>query len=149
MGNPTLTKVLIAALIGTFLIAMLFGAYSEFAVINHSNIDERYQEAFTNIAAQYNNFGTIATVDVGDQGLVKSILDVGKSGITAAMNVFVVGLDAIGGFFNMIPIIRNIVSVIGNVIPGIQPLLGLFTLILILYIAMSYIKSVSNKPDLP
>jgi hypothetical protein len=49
----------------------------------------------------------------------------------------------------MIPIIKNIVEAVANIIPGFRALLGLFTLILVVYIAMSYIKAVSNKTELP
>ena len=149
MGNPTLTKILIASLIGTFIVSMCFGAYSEFVVINNVTLEDKYVDAFNNIANQYSSFGSIAENNVSDQGLVRNILDVGKSGITSAMNVFVVGLDAIGGFFSMIPIIKNIVEAVANIIPGFRALLGLFTLILVVYIAMSYIKAVSNKTELP
>lgn len=149
MGNPTLTKVLIAALIGTFLVAITFGVYSEFVVVNNVTIDSQYSDAFNKIAGQYSGFSSLAENNISNQGLVRNILDVGKSGITSAMNVFVVGLEAIGGFFSMIPIIKNIVEAITNVLPGFKAILGLFTVILTIYIAMSYIKSVSNKTELP
>ncbi|MCK9430224.1 MAG: hypothetical protein M0R17_09495 [Candidatus Omnitrophica bacterium] len=148
-GNPTLTKILIGSLVGTFLISLLFVSYSEFVVLNNVTLEDKYATAFSSIANQYSNFGSIAENNVSDQSLVRNILDVGKSGITSAMNVFVVGLDAIGGFFSMIPIIKNIIEAISTAIPEFQALLGLATIIIVLYFSMAYIKAVSNKQDLP
>lgn len=146
--NPNLTKILIAALLGTFLITMLFGSYSNFIVVNNVTLDEKYQDAFESISGQYGAFGSLAET-TSDQGLVKNILDFGKNSITGTVNVFVVGLDAIGSFFAVIPLVGNITSAIATVLPGFEALLGLFTLIFVLYIAMSYIKSASNKSELP
>ena len=147
-GNPTLTKILMASLVATFLIAITFGAYSEFIVLNNSTIEDKYSEAFNTIGAQYGNFGNLAKT-TSDQGLVKNIFSFGKNVVSGTVNVFVVGLDAIGSFFSMIPIISNVVESIALVIPGFQALLGLLTTLIVLYIGMRYIQSTSNKYELP
>lgn len=147
-GNPTLTKILMASLVGTFLIAITFGAYSEFIVLNNATIEDKYSEAFNTIGAQYGNFGNLAKT-TSDQGLVKNIFSFGKNVVSGTVNVFVVGLDAIGSFFSMIPIISNVVESIALVIPGFQALLGLLTTLIVLYIGMRYIQSTSNKYELP
>jgi hypothetical protein len=149
MGNPNLTKILIASLVGTFLIAMLFVSYSDFVVINNVTIDSRYSDAFNSISSQYNSFDSLAANNVSNEGLVRNIFGTGKSVISSTINVFVVGLDAIGSFFSMIPLIGNVIQAISNVLPGFEALLGLATTIIGLYIAMSYIKSASNKTELP
>ncbi len=148
MGNVTLTKLIFAMLMCTFVTAAFFGAYSEFAIINNVTIDEEYQEAFQAIGEQYGNFDSIAATS-SDQGTVKNILDFGKSAITGTVNVFVVGLNAIGTFFEMIPVIGTIFVVLTSVFPGLGGLIALLSTILALYVAMQYIKSVSNKQDLP
>lgn len=148
VGNITLTKSLFVALIGTFIMALLFGAYSEFSIINNSSIEEPYKSAFENISNEYGNFGSLAGT-ASDQGFVKNILDFGKNVITGTVNVFVVGLEAIGSFFAMIPLIGDILSTLKNVFPGLDALIGLITILIGLYLAMRYIQSVSNKPDLP
>lgn len=147
-GNPTLTKILMASLVATFLIAITFGAYSEFIVLNNTTIEDKYSEAFNTIGAQYGNFGNLAKT-TSDQGLVKNIFSFGKNVVSGTVNVFVVGLDAIGSFFSMIPIISNVVESIALVIPGFQALLGLLTTLIVLYIGMRYIQSTSNKYELP
>lgn len=147
-GNPTLTKILMAALVATFLIAITFGAYSEFIVLNNATIEDKYSEAFNTIGAQYGNFENLAKT-TSDQGLVKNIFSFGKNVVSGTVNVFVVGLDAIGSFFSMIPIISNVVESIALVIPGFQALLGLLTTLIVLYIGMRYIQSTSNKYELP
>lgn len=147
-GNPTLTKILMASLIATFLIAITFGAYSEFIVLNNATIEDKYSEAFNTIGAQYGNFGGLAKT-TSDPGLVKNIFSFGKNVVSGTVNVFVVGLDAIGSFFSMIPIISNVVESIATVIPGFQALLGLLTTLIVLYIGMRYIQSTSNKYELP
>lgn len=54
-----------------------------------------------------------------------------------------------GKFFLMIPVFGKILSAIALGIPGLASLITIITLILGVYIAMRYIQSVSNKPDLP
>lgn len=147
-GNPTLTKILMASLVATFLIAITFGAYSEFIVLNNATIEDKYSEAFNTIGAQYGNFGNLAKT-TSDQEVVKNIFSFGKNVVSGTVNVFVVGLDAIGSFFSMIPIISNVVESIALVIPGFQALLGLLTTLIVLYIGMRYIQSTSNKYELP
>jgi len=139
---------LFAALISTFVIASFFGLYSEFVILNGAEIDEPYQSAFEDIASQYSGLETISNT-AKDEGLVKNILDFGKNAITGTVNVFIVGLDAIGTFFQMVPIIGNIFSVLSNVFPGLGGLIGLLTIIMGVYVAMRYIQSASNKNDLP
>ena len=148
MGNISLTKILFAGLISTFVIGILFGIYSNYIFINGATIDEPYNTAFQQIASQYDEFEGVADT-VKDEGLVKNILDFGKNAITGTVNVFVVGLQAIGSFFSMVPVIGNLVSIISETIPGFSAILGLFSVLFAVYLAMAYIKSVSNKPDLP
>jgi len=147
-GNISLTKMLFIGLISTFLIGTLFGVYSSYLSLNNATIEEPYNTAFQDIAAQYSDFGGIATT-ASNQSVVKNILDFGKNAITGTVNVFVVGLDAIGSMFSMIPLIGNVFSIVGSVIPGLNGVLGLLLIIIGLYIAMRYIQSTSNKTDLP
>ena len=148
MGNITLTKILMSALIATFIIATLFGVYTSFCSLNNCSIDEPYKSAFGNLSSQYSGFSGVAT-GASDEGLVKSILNLGKNLVTGTVNVFIVGLDAIGKFFGMIPIIGNVFSILNSIFPALGGLIGLATVLIGLYIAMSYIKSASNKFDLP
>jgi hypothetical protein len=148
MGNISLTQMVFAGLVGTYFIASLFGVYFEFSVINGITIEEPYSTAFQDIAGQYAGFETIAETS-SDQGLVKNILSVGENAITGAINVFVVGLDAVGSFFSLIPIIGNVFSAVSNAVPGFSKILGLLTIIISLYIAMRYIQTVTNKTELP
>lgn len=147
-GNISLTKIMFAALVSTFAIATLFGLYLDFISINGVTIDEPYNSAFKNISAQYDSFAGISG-EASDQGLVKNILNFGSNLVTGTVNVFVMGLDAIGKFFEMIPIIGNILSAISQVFPPLSGLIGLLTIVITLYIAMRYIQSASNKIDLP
>jgi len=147
-GNISLTKIVFAGLIGTFFIGTLFGIYVEFLTLNGGTIEEPYNTVFQDIASQYDEFKVIADTSA-DQSLVKNILDFGKNVATGTINVFVVGLDAIGSLFSIIPIVGNVVSAISVAIPAFNAILGLFTIILGLYVAMRYIQSVTNKPDLP
>jgi hypothetical protein len=147
-GNISLTKIVFTGLVGTFLIATLFGVYSEFIILNGATIDEKYVSAFEKIAAQYGEFDSTAKV-ASDQGFVKNILDFGRNAITGTVNVFVVGLTSIGSLFSLLPIIGNVFSALGTAVPALNGVLGLLTIIIGLYIPMRYIVSVTNKPDLP
>ena len=146
--NIPLTKMIFAGLVVTFLFGTLFGVYAEFIALNGGEIQEPYRTAFENIASQYSGFEGLSN-NAADQGLVKNILDFGKGAITGTVNVFVIGLDAIGSFFSIIPIIGNIVSAVSQAVPGFQGLLGLLTVIITLYVSMRYIQTLTNKPDLP
>jgi hypothetical protein len=148
MGDINFTKILFASLVTTFVIAMLFGVYAQYLAINGAEIDEPYNSAIQNIAGQYDGFSDVAS-SASDQGLVKNILDFGKNAITGTVNVFVIGLDAIGTFFTLIPLVGNVIAAITEAVPGLKPLLGLFTTLFGLYMGMRYIKSAGNKQDLP
>ncbi len=148
MGDINLTKMLFAGLVGTFLIATLFGVYASFLSNYDAHIDEPYNTALQDISAQYDGFTGVAN-NASNQSLVKNILDFGRNAITGTVNVFVIGLDAIGQFFTMIPLVGNVIAAIGRAVPGLVPLLGLLSTLFISYLAMRYIKSVSNKTELP
>lgn len=127
---------------------MLFSAYLSFADTNNSQIEEPYKSIFSNISSNYSAFSTIGG-QVKDEGLVRNIYRAGANLITGTVNVFVTGLDAMGKFFLMIPVLSGIISAIGFGIPGLGALNIMLGLILGVYIAMRYIQSVSNKTDLP
>ena len=135
----------------TFLAATIFGAYLGFANLNNATIQEPYKTAFQKIGGEYTNFETIGTT-ASDKGLVTNILNFGGSLITGTVNVFVVGLKAMGSFLGMGTYIQNIFSALGLVFNMSPALIGLFNLailIIVVYLAMRYIQSVSNKFELP
>jgi len=148
MGNPTLTKILFAGLLLTFVSSVLILNYSTFAVMNDVQIEEPYKSIFYNISDKYNDFTGVANT-VKDEGLVKNILNFGENLITGTVNVFVTGLEAMGTFFEMIPLWGDILSAISLGIPALSGLMNLLILIAGVYMAMRYIQSVSNKNDLP
>lgn len=148
MANPNLTKILFAGLIITFVTTVLITNYSNFAVLNNSTIEEPYKSIFYNISSQYSEFEAVGNT-VKDEGLVKNILNFGENLITGTVNVFVTGLEAMGTFFEMIPLFGNILSAISFGIPQLSGLVGLAILIVGIFIAMRYIQSVSNKYELP
>jgi hypothetical protein len=86
---------------------------------------------------------------ISNRSTVESILDFGSDLVTGTVNVFVTGLDAMGTFFELIPIWGKILTAVSVGIPQISALITLMILIVAVYIAMTYIKSVSNKDDLP
>ena len=148
MGSPNLTKILFMGLIVTFTFTVLISNYAYFAVLNNSTIEEPYKSVFYNISSKYSDFSEVGNT-VKDQGLVKNILNFGENLITGTVNVFVTGLEAMGTFFEMIPLFGDIMAAISFGIPQLSGLTGLATLIVAIFIAMRYIQSVSNKNDLP
>jgi hypothetical protein len=141
-----------AAIITIFVIATLFGIYSQFAIDNGSNIDAKYYNVLKNISDMNSDKSATSLWGIGskaqNQSIVKSILDFGQNLATGTVNVFVVGLDAMGQFFSMIPLIGSIFTLI-DVIPGFSGLMGLMIILTGVYIAMRYIQSTSNKFELP
>jgi hypothetical protein len=148
MGNPGLTKILFATLVVVFLTTTMFSAYVGFAGLNGAIIDPQYSAIFSTISSQQAALDGIAG-SVGDQGKVKSILNLGANLVTGTVNVFVTGLEAIGAFFSMLPIIGNILSAVSIGIPALNGLIGLITTIIMVYLAMRYIQTASNKFELP
>lgn len=148
MGNPNLTKTLFAGLVATFLIATIFGGYIQFISLNNSTIQEPYNSAFRNISLQYDAFTAVGNT-AKNESTAKNIFNAGAAAITGTVNIFVVGLQSIGTFFALIPILGNIFSILNATIPGLGGLTALLTTIFGVYIAMSYIKSASNKQELP
>ncbi len=148
MGNPNLTRILFAGLLITFISTILITNYANFAVTNNLTIEEPYKSVFYNISNEYNNFSIIGET-AKDQGLVKNILNFGESLATGTVNVFITGLEAMGTFFEMIPVWGNLLTAISLGIPQLSALISLLILIVGIYIAMRYIQSVSNKYEMP
>ena len=148
MGNPNLTRILFAGLLITFISTILITNYANFAVTNNLTIEEPYKSVFYNISNEYNNFSIIGET-AKDQGLVKNILNFGESLATGTVNVFITGLEAMGTFFEMIPVWGNLLTAISLGIPQLSALIILLILIVGIYIAMRYIQSVSNKYEMP
>ena len=148
MGNPNLTRILFAGLLMTFISTILITNYANFAVTNNLTIEEPYKSVFYNISNEYNNFSIIGET-TKDQGLVKNILNFGESLATGTVNVFITGLEAMGTFFEMIPVWGNLLTAISLGIPQLSALISLLILIVGIYIAMRYIQSVSNKYEMP
>jgi hypothetical protein len=147
-NNPGLTKILFAGLIITFVATVLISNYATFAIMNNSTIQEPYKSIFYNISSKYSDLQTVGGT-VKDEGLVKNILNFGQNAITGTVNVFVTGLEAMGAFFEMIPIFGDILSAISFGVPQLAGLISLAILIIGIFVAMRYIQSVSNKFELP
>lgn len=148
MGNPNLTKILFAGLIMTFVTMILISNYANFAVTNNASIEETYQSIFYNISNSSDDFKNISFA-AKNQSIIRSILDFGADVTTGSINIFVTGLEAVGTFFEMIPIFGSILAAISLGIPELSALITLITLILGVYISMRYIQSASNKSELP
>jgi len=153
-GNINLTKLWMASIIAIFVVVIIFGNYMSFCSLHlpgqpaQCNIDPKYQNVFNNISSQYNALEGIGN-EAKDQNLVTQILNFGSNLVTGTVNVFVLGLGALGKFFGMIPLIGNVITAIGSVIPGASNLISLLILIVGLYVAMRYIQSASNIFELP
>ncbi|MDD4110155.1 MAG: hypothetical protein PHS54_01225 [Clostridia bacterium] len=148
MAQTNLTNILFAGLIITFTITVFIGQYANFAVMNNSTIEEPYKSVFYNISSKYSDFEDVGGT-VADKGLITNILNFGENLVTGTVNVFVTGLKAMGTFFEMIPLFGDILSAIAFGIPQLSGLIALLTLLVAIFIGMHYIKSASNKNDLP
>jgi hypothetical protein len=156
-GNINLTKIWMASILAVFVAVIIFGNYIGFCSLHlpgeppQCNIEPKYQAVFGNITTQYEGLGLVAPNAGTESGKskIQEILNFGSNLVTGTVNIFVLGLEAMGNFFNMIPIIGNILIAIGSVIPGFSGLVSLLILILGVYIGMRYIQSASNKNELP
>lgn len=132
-ASPTLTKILIAALIGVFTLVTLFSSYITFLGDNGVSISNETQGYYANLSKQQGNLNNLT-----EQVTAKETANAVWEGIS---NVFVVGLGAITKFFQMIPIIGELINIIESAIPGFSGLFMLASLIILVYITMQIIAS--------
>lgn len=137
--GPPLTWILIAAIVGISVIVLSIGSYNQFIADNtivSSPDDPIYSDYYSNLTDQEGDiigFGE----DISDQNTITRIFE----GITGAFNIFVLGLSAIGKFFDLIPILKSFFALAGEAVPGFSALIGLGVLVLVVYMGMRYIQS--------
>lgn len=148
MANPNLTNIMIKALMITFVIGLMFGAYVTFASLNNLQIEEPYNSVFNDISGKYNDFADQAETS-GSQNLVKNIFNGAINIVSGGLNVFVVGLDAIGTFFALIPLIKDVLQAISLAIPEIYALISFLSVVIAFYIGMRYIQSARGTNEAP
>lgn len=151
MALPSFTKMMFAVLIGTLGVVLLFSIFLQFQAQPGNNLilGEPYQSALVNISSQYSRAEDLGYAS-SDQGLVTNVFNAGKNIITGTVNVFVVGLSALGSFFNLIPIVGVILTAINSATGGVfSPLIGLATVAFAIYLGMRYIQTASNKYQEP
>jgi len=132
-SNPNLTRILMATLIGVFVIVSAFSSYITFLQDNGVSISNETTDYFADLNEQSDSLATFST-DVSAKEGINAIWE-------GASNVFVVGLGAIGKFFQMIPILSTILGIIEKAIPGFSSLFGLLSIIVLIYITMQIIAS--------
>jgi len=133
MAQPTLTKILIASMIGVFTLISAFSAYTTFLSDNGIAISNETQGYYADLDRQGQNLNNLS-----DSVTAKESVNAIWEGVS---NVFVVGIGAITKFTQMIPLIGNILSIIEQAIPGFSALFAVATFIIIIYITMQVIAS--------
>lgn len=132
-SSKNLTGILLSTLIGTFVLVSLFAGYTTFLTDNGVSIETETNEFYANLTEQSETLDSFAS-EVSLKDSVNAIWE-------GASNVFVVGIGAIGNFFQMIPILNGLLSIVEKAIPGFSALFGIITLIVTVYIAMQIIAS--------
>lgn len=132
-SNPNLTRILIATLIGVFAIISAFSTYITFLQDNGVSISNETTGYYADLNTQSDSLANFSSEVSAKEG-INAIWE-------GASNVFVVGLGAIGKFFQMIPILNTILGIIEKAIPGFSGLFGLLTIIILIYITMQIIAS--------
>ena len=130
-ASPSLTTIFIAVAIGITIITLAFSSVITFSVDNSNPYTSDINGVNSQLSSQQSELYGFGN-DLEDQSLIEGIWD----GAEAGVNVFVTGLGAISKFFSMIPLVKNIMGIMQNSIPGFEPLFGLFVLIITVYIVM-------------
>ena len=150
MGRgPTLTTIAIIIMVGLFVTITSFSIYTNLIVENGGQIDGNYSAIYSALSDQYDDAVT-QSADIGDPtaaGSVKQIFGRTTDVIFGTLNVFVIGLAAIGKFFSYIPIIQTLFQIMNDVFPQFNALIGLLVTIIILYIATRYIQSARGTSE--
>jgi hypothetical protein len=131
--NPTLTKILIGTVIGVFVLVSLFTAYTTFLTDNGVSVSDETQGYFADLTTE----GDVLNSFSGNVTAKESVNAIWEG----VSNVFVVGIGAIGKFFQMIPILSTVLGIVEKAIPGFSSLFGIFVLIITIYITMQIIAS--------
>ena len=148
--GPTLTMIGIMTLVGLFVTIYSFSIYTNIIVDNGGQVDGNYSYLYSQLADQYDD-ASDQSLEIGDpnadSGGVKDILDRAGSVAFGTINVFVLGLGAIGKFFSFMPILNTIFEIMNKTFPQFNALIGLLVTIATLYIATRYIQSARGTSE--
>jgi len=137
--GPNLTWIFIAIAMAIVVLTLSFTSFETFLSDNNVSTNSIFGDTSNNLTAIQGNVELLGsdTGGLSDKGLLEAIWD----STAGVVNVFIMGLSAIGKFFDMIPIVSDILTLMQTVIPGTEILVGLFTLIITVYISLSILKA--------
>lgn len=138
-----LTYIFIGSICSITAFTLLFSAYLQFNEDNNLDIEDNYTQYYSEIDSYKNQL-----YDSGEELQDKNLLTSVWEGATGTLGVFVTGLAAITKLFELIPIFKMIIQTAAKAIPGFEALFGLLTIIVIIYISMSFVKSRRGTSDL-
>ncbi len=140
MGKgPNLTWIFIGIAVAIVVLTIAFSSYETFLTDNNVSMEASWGEAENNLTVIQDNIYELGGTSGGlaDRSLLKDVWNAASG----TVNVFVMGLAAISEFFRMIGIIDNVFAIVEGVIPGLNALFGLFTIIITMYISISILKA--------
>ena len=140
MGKgPNLTWTFIGIAVAIVVLTLSFSSFETFLSDNNVSLDDSFSETEGNLSQIQKDIYELGGTDGGlaDRSLLKDVWNAASG----TVNVFVMGLAAISEFFRMIGIIDNVFALVEGVIPGLNTLFGLFTVIITIYISISILKA--------
>jgi len=140
MGKgPNLTWTFIGIAVAIVVLTLSFSSFETFLSDNNVSLDDSFSETEGNLSEIKGDIYELGGTDGGlaDRSLLKDVWNAASG----TVNVFVMGLAAISEFFRMIGIIDNVFALVEGVIPGLNTLFGLFTVIITIYISISILKA--------
>ena len=140
MGKgPNLTWTFIGIAVAIAVLTLSFSSFETFLSDNNVSLDDSFSETEGNLSEIKGDIYELGGTDGGlaDRSLLKDVWNAASG----TVNVFVMGLAAISEFFRMIGIIDNVFALVEGVIPGLNTLFGLFTVIITIYISISILKA--------
>ena len=142
--DNSLTTIVIAILVSLTALILTTNFYIEFGNLNNISSDTEYGQYLQDLGSEYDSFADSAD-EISDPNALRSIFGATRGIVTGTVNVFIIGLESIGVFFEMIPLIGNLFSILGKAIPGFQLIWGMLVTIIGFYIGMRYLQSASNS----
>ncbi len=140
MGKgPNLTWIFIGIAISMVVLTLSFSTFETFLNDNNVSLDDSFDKAGGNLSSVQGDIYELGGTNDGSSD--RSLLKVVWNAASGTVNIFVMGLAAISEFFRMIGIIDNVFAIIEGVIPGLNALFGLFTIIITVYISISVLKA--------
>lgn len=143
-SGPNLTWIFIATAAFVTVVTLLFQMYTHFSADNSLTIDSDYANAYQNITASSTDLDQLK----GEVTLLDNLQSIIR-GAGSTLNGFLIGLASIAKLLKLATIIPSMLSTVFSTLLIPAAMVGFITLVIIIYIAMEYIRAARGTIQKP